>query len=226
MTNYELAVDILPKIIYAVICGAIIGYEREKKRAAAGIKTHILICVGSALYTVSSVYVGQMDGHSDSSRVIAQIVSGIGFLGAGAIIRGSEDKVIIGLTTAAMIWMMAAIGIFVGLGYGPLCLGISVGATLTITLISLLENKYIRNGQSALHPYNRRQTDQNPHLNSHSQSFGATQPRPVERDENITPVLPLGKLNRRLDRSEKPPHTLYNLEVEGETYHHVKKKKA
>jgi len=104
------------QVITAIILGGIVGYDREKKMKSAGLKTNILICLGATLYTVISLLnVQNHTGAMDPNRVGAQIVSGIGFLGAGAIMQGKGY--VIGLTTAATIWVVAAIGYTIGIGY-------------------------------------------------------------------------------------------------------------
>jgi putative Mg2+ transporter-C (MgtC) family protein len=106
------------QVTAAVLLGGIVGYDREKKMKAAGLKTNIMICLGATLYTIVSLLnlqeVAQV-GPVDPNRVGAQIVSGIGFLGAGAIIQGRGN--VIGMTTAATIWVVAAIGYTIGIGY-------------------------------------------------------------------------------------------------------------
>lgn len=105
------------QVLTAVLLGSIVGYDREKKMKAAGLKTNILICLGATLYTTISLLNihGFATGPIDPNRVGAQIVSGIGFLGAGAIIQGRGN--VIGMTTAATIWVVAAIGYTIGIGY-------------------------------------------------------------------------------------------------------------
>ncbi len=103
------------EVIMATLLGGIVGLDREKKFKSAGMKTHILICLGSTLYTAMSVLNAELVPTADPSRISAQIVSGIGFLGAGAIIQ--SNKSVFGLTTAATIWVVAAIGVAVGSGY-------------------------------------------------------------------------------------------------------------
>ena len=98
-----------PKIIVALLLGAAVGLEREISDKAAGLRTNVLICVGAALFTILSSRFGV-----DQTRVAAQIVSGVGFLGAGAVMREGEH--VTGLTTAAMIWAVAAIGMASGFG--------------------------------------------------------------------------------------------------------------
>lgn len=103
------------RVLMAAVLGAGIGLQRELSGKPAGLRTHALICLGSALFTVVSVEGFLGPDFSDPSRVAAGVVTGIGFLGAGAIIRGERGRVA-GLTTAASIWAIAAIGIAVGIG--------------------------------------------------------------------------------------------------------------
>lgn len=120
------------EIVTAFVLGGLIGYDREKKMKAAGIKTNMLICIGATLYTAVSLLVTQdSNGYIDGARIPAQIVSGIGFLGAGAIIQGRGG--VIGLTTAATIWVVAAIGVTIGSGF-PL-----IAAIFTVTSLVILK---------------------------------------------------------------------------------------
>jgi putative Mg2+ transporter-C (MgtC) family protein len=112
----------LERLVIAAALGGAIGFERELRERAAGLRTHILVCVGSALFTIVSAYgfegfltSGQQVVRADPTRIAAQIVTGIGFLGAGAIIR--HGLTVRGLTTAATLWVTAAIGIAAGAGY-------------------------------------------------------------------------------------------------------------
>ena len=114
--NNELLI-ILPmalKIIVATICGAIVGWEREKKNKVAGLRTNILICVGSAVFTIGSFYAASYYGGGDPTRILSTIVTGMGFLGGGVIMK--EGDRIVGITTAAFIWVISAIGILAGMG--------------------------------------------------------------------------------------------------------------
>jgi len=106
-------VEMVLRLLIAMGLGAAIGYQRERASKPAGLRTHVLICTGSALFTVVSIY-GFGVG-IDTSRVAAGVVAGIGFLGAGAIMRRSEG-IVEGLTTAATIWAVAAIGLAAGAG--------------------------------------------------------------------------------------------------------------
>lgn len=127
----------LSKVIVATICGLIIGIDREMKKKVAGIRTFILISVGCAIFTALSIYLQKDNSAIDASRIIAQIVTGIGFLGAGVIFK-NEDKVI-GVTTAAFIWVISAIGILCGMGavWTPLIL--TFGLWLLIAILEKLE---------------------------------------------------------------------------------------
>ena len=114
--------DNLARLAVAAGLGGAIGFERELREREAGLRTHILVCVGSALFTIVSAYgfsgfleSGDPVIRADPTRIAAQIVTGIGFLGAGAIIR--EGLSVRGLTTAATLWVAAAIGIAAGAGY-------------------------------------------------------------------------------------------------------------
>ncbi|MBA7676490.1 Protein SapB [subsurface metagenome] len=105
--------EMVLRLITAAAMGAIIGYQRERAAKPAGVRTHVLICAGAALFTIASLY--GFGAVADPARVAAGIVAGVGFLGAGAIIRRDEGLVA-GLTTAATIWAVAAIGLAVGAG--------------------------------------------------------------------------------------------------------------
>ena len=101
------------KLTVAGLCGGLIGLERERDNKPAGIRTQMLVAIGSALFMIVSLSVGS-DMRVDPSRIAAQVVTGIGFLGAGAIIR--ERGSVKGMTTAASIWVVAAIGLTIGAG--------------------------------------------------------------------------------------------------------------
>lgn len=100
------------RLLVAAVLGAIVGYERERVGKPAGVRTHGMVALGAALFTVVSLY--GFGGVGDPGRVAAQVVTGIGFLGAGAILH--EGANVSGLTTAASLWVTAAIGIAVGVG--------------------------------------------------------------------------------------------------------------
>jgi len=127
------------QVFSAIVLGGMVGYDREKKMKSAGLKTNIMICLGATLYTVISLL--NVKGYPvpvDPNRVGAQIVSGIGFLGAGAIIQGRGA--VMGMTTAATIWVVAAIGYTIGIGY-PICAAIF---SLTVLIVLKWINPFYR----------------------------------------------------------------------------------
>lgn len=102
------------RLITAVLLGAVLGYERERRGTAAGFRTHMLVALGAALFTVVPMQAGMAS--DELSRILQGLISGIGFLGAGAIIKLSEGREVRGLTTAASVWLTASIGMAAGMG--------------------------------------------------------------------------------------------------------------
>ncbi len=134
------------KLLVAFCLGTAIGLEREISDKPAGLRTNVLICLGSTLFTLLSTKWEAMGGVRDA-HVAAQIVTGIGFIGAGSIMREGEH--VTGLTTAATIWMVAAIGMAVGMGYGHLAaaatitaLVVQVGLTRMDMLVDLMRRRH------------------------------------------------------------------------------------
>jgi putative Mg2+ transporter-C (MgtC) family protein len=122
-------------ILLAVCCGAVIGLERQLKRKPAGLRTNVLICLGAAVFTIISE---RMAGDKDSiTRIAAQIVTGVGFLGAGAVIQDRGG--IHGLTTAATIWMVASIGMACGAGFFLLAVTSTIIALIVLIGLTPLE---------------------------------------------------------------------------------------
>jgi putative Mg2+ transporter-C (MgtC) family protein len=111
------------RLIAALLAGAIVGWQRERTGKPAGMRTHILVCMGTAMFVIVGA---ELDMEQDAmSRVIQGLATGIGFLGAGAIIKQESTREITGLTTAAGIWMTSAIGVAVGVGdIGTAALGV------------------------------------------------------------------------------------------------------
>lgn len=144
MSELEVLSFISLKMFYAVMCGLIVGLERKFNSAPAGFKTQILVCVGSMLFTCIPIIAGPMMEH-ETARVIAQIITGVGFLGAGAIMnKGGDRSNVVGLTTAAWIWFTAAIGILIGIEHGPVALFITFTLVGVISLARFFERKFFK----------------------------------------------------------------------------------
>jgi len=134
----RLAVFTLGRVCLAALLGGIIGYERQHSHRPAGLRTHILVAVGAALVMCTSEYVILRMGGGDIMRMGAQVISGIGFLGAGTILR--EGFSVKGLTTAASLWAVSCIGLAVGIGFWP---GAAIAtAVMYLTLNAL--NKMVK----------------------------------------------------------------------------------
>ena len=125
-------VEIILRLLLATALGAGIGYQRERANKPAGLRTHTLIALGSALFTVVSIF--GFGGGGDPSRVAAGIVTGIGFIGAGVIFRGMRGDHVMGLTTAASIWATASIGLAAGVG---MYLIATVVAAITVLVLMI-----------------------------------------------------------------------------------------
>lgn len=125
--------EVFFRIIASMFCGGIIGIERGRSNQPAGMRTYMLVCLGAAVVMITGEYVYNEFGAGDPSRLGAQVISGIGFLGAGSIVISGKSK-IRGLTTAAGLWVSACIGLVVGIGY------ISAGilATLAVYVIIVM----------------------------------------------------------------------------------------
>ena len=108
------AIRVILRLLVAMLLGAVVGYEREQTRKAAGLRTHVLVSLGSALFVLAPLQAGMPT--ADVSRIVQGVAAGIGFIGAGAILKLTAEREIKGLTTAASIWMTAAAGIAAGLG--------------------------------------------------------------------------------------------------------------
>lgn len=127
--------EMLLRLVIALAIGLVIGFERERHDHPAGIKTHVMVCLGAATIAIIQVFLKNTYPDTDISRIIAQVVSGIGFIGAGCILHDKDKNIVSGLTTAATLWLSACLGIAAGLGYYMLC-GI-VTAFVIIILCSL-----------------------------------------------------------------------------------------
>jgi putative Mg2+ transporter-C (MgtC) family protein len=131
----------------AVLCGGIVGFERQMRGKPAGIRTNILICLGTTIFVkLSTLYSGQ---NTDMTRVLGQVVTGIGFLGAGVIIaRGGHVK---GVTSAAVIWTLAGIGAMIGFGLLAPAIALALTTVVILTVIEFLEVSFrrLRSGEHA-----------------------------------------------------------------------------
>lgn len=134
--------EMLLRLIIAVLVGGAIGLERERKNQPAGLRTHIAVVLGAALVMIISKYgFADLDGSGDPGRLAAQVVSGIGFLGAGTIIV--HRNMIRGLTTAASLWTTAGIGLAIGAGMYVVGVGAAVMLLITLVVVQFLERKAI-----------------------------------------------------------------------------------
>ena len=135
-----LPLDLLGRLALAVLLGGMVGVEREMSGKPAGLRTNILICLGSALLMDLSITIGMTDGDvrvGDPARIAAQVVTGVGFLGAGTIMQARGE--VVGLTTAATIWVVAAIGLAVGAGHRAEAIAAALLVTLVLTALGWLE---------------------------------------------------------------------------------------
>jgi len=136
------------RLLLAAILGGLIGLEREKKGTSAGLRTHILVCVGSALIMLTSIYIYDIyEGKApvDPGRIAAGVVTGIGFLGAGTIMRDREG--IRGLTTAASVWVSSAIGLAVGCGYTTAAVATTLITFLTLSVLRWAEKRLVKDDE-------------------------------------------------------------------------------
>lgn len=134
----------LLRILLAVIAGGVIGNERGRHGRAAGFRTHILVCLGGAMTSLCSLYVSQVSGlGGDVFRIPAQVISGIGFLGAGIILVRNNNTVA-GLTTAAGMWVTAIIGVAFGFGFYGGAVLVTVICVVNATLLTRVEHNRLR----------------------------------------------------------------------------------
>jgi putative Mg2+ transporter-C (MgtC) family protein len=140
-------IDLTIRVLTAAALGGLVGFEREWSNHAAGLRTHILVCIGSAAIMLLSIYgfnqfVNESNVRMDPARLAAQVISGIGFLGAGAIMR--DGSKVSGLTTAASIWVVAAIGLCVGAGFLFAAVLTTVIVLISLFVLNKLENQMMR----------------------------------------------------------------------------------
>ncbi|MBQ3641037.1 MgtC/SapB family protein [bacterium] len=150
--SFMLDADILLRIIMSVILGSVIGLEREITNKSAGLRTQILVCLGACVFTILSIYgfakAVTLYPLGDPSRVAAQIITGIGFIGAGTVLR--QGLTVTGLTTASTLWIVAAIGMACGCGKIGLAVVATIIAVVILVLIRAIEFKVLPNNQKHL----------------------------------------------------------------------------
>ena len=147
LSELDVLLYLLPKVGVALLVGTLVGIEREYRGKLAGIKTNALICAASALFTAGSLLLSGYGAtnpvpYADVTRIVAQIVSGIGFIGAGAIFKSSSK--VQGLTTAAIIWTVAALGILVGNGIFLATIIITVALITFLSFVAYMERRLFR----------------------------------------------------------------------------------
>jgi putative Mg2+ transporter-C (MgtC) family protein len=134
------------RLALAFVFGSVIGLERESKQGDAGLRTHMLVCIGSALIMLVSLYIFDLyknEATVDPGRIAAGVVTGIGFIGAGTIMRSSER--VRGLTTAASIWVSAAIGLAVGCGYLSAAFSTTILSYIVLAVLKRYEGRKRKN---------------------------------------------------------------------------------
>ena len=151
--EYLINVDFILRLFMALAMGFLLGLERELTNKYAGLRTHILVCLGACIFTLLSIYgfptyadgdnlnINSATGIRDTSRVAAQIVTGIGFIGAGTVLR--NGPMVFGLTTAATLWISASIGMACGAGMYGLALFATVISVAVLTLIRIFERQIL-----------------------------------------------------------------------------------
>jgi len=163
--------DIKIKILISIALGGVIGLERERRNRPAGLRTHILVSLGSCLFTISSIQFSKIYGNGvDPSRVAANIVTGIGFLGAGTIMK--EGLTVKGLTTAATIWLSSAIGLTCGLGYYIPAILTTFLAFLVLIFVRIFEFERLGKYEGNLKIFNVKVTDKPGQLGKIGTIFG------------------------------------------------------
>lgn len=138
LLDNSVELTVLFRVALAIVLGFILGLERELYKRPAGLRTHILVCIASCLIMMVSIY-GFDEG--DPARLAAQVVSGVGFLGAGAIMREEKGSGIKGITTAATIWMSAMIGLSCGNGFYFGAVVVTISALIILTILRNFETK-------------------------------------------------------------------------------------
>jgi len=137
---------VVVNLLIAFLLGGAIGWLREKEGKSAGLRTHILVCVGAALFTMISANIFSGASAGDPARIAAGVVTGIGFLGAGVIVQ--SKGAVRGITTAASIWVTAAIGVASGIGFYVGAVATTIIAIITLEPLGRIEKKIIKDKDS------------------------------------------------------------------------------
>lgn len=140
--------SVVLRLLAAVIIGGLIGFERGLKNRPAGLRTYMLVCIGACMVMITNQYVFQVYGAGDLVRMGAQVISGIGFLGAGTIVVTTHNR-IKGLTTAAGLWAAACVGLAIGIGFYEVALIGTLAIVLVLTLLHLWDTHMRRHTRSA-----------------------------------------------------------------------------
>ncbi|MBI3973556.1 MAG: MgtC/SapB family protein [Chloroflexi bacterium] len=156
--SWALQAELLGRLLLSVLLGSVLGWERQMGQHPAGLRTHMLVALGATAYTIAGTYgVAGLGTVQDPGRVAAQIVTGIGFIGAGTIWRSSSEQGIIrGLTTAASIWVAASIGMLAGFGLYVLAIGSALLGLVVLRFLKGLERAPIAFGRAVARRLPRR----------------------------------------------------------------------
>lgn len=141
--DFQELVNVILKVALAVICGGVLGVERGRKKRPAGFRTYILVCLGATLVMMTNEHICQITGSGDMARLGAQVINGIGFLGAGTIITTGHNRVK-GLTTAAGLWTSACIGLAIGSGYYEGAILGTIVIMLTMVVFHRFDRRFAR----------------------------------------------------------------------------------
>ncbi len=153
--SYSPTILIAIKLLVAVVCGGAIGFERELSHKPAGLRTNVLVCVGATLFMVVSRHIGGGAPYTDPARLVAQVVTAIGFIGAGVILQSRGS--ISGLTTAATILLVGAVGVTIGEGMFTVAAMTTVLVMIVLVLLRRVERAFVR--RSRLFQYIFKTTD-------------------------------------------------------------------
>jgi putative Mg2+ transporter-C (MgtC) family protein len=137
MPDVEQSIRVVVRLIVATLAGAIIGFERERTGKSAGLRTHMLVALSSAIFILGPLEANM--SASDVSRIVQGVAAGIGFLGAGTILKLTSEGEVRGLTTAAGIWLTAAVGIAAGLGRLGLAMMCAILASVILGIVARME---------------------------------------------------------------------------------------